>query len=296
MAAEHRKTFLKKYMEGCGMKLLGHDHVISVDVRHKTLVPIFCHSYSWQDCLATSSIKVMLSVSSKIQKTRSEQYAHLPPVLMDGMVDEVTLDEFKIFYGLDRELYTILVRDLCRNPSESLQIMGFWLWLERGGFCNLISKILSLRQFLINKISDEALTCLKLVNNQFPVSSGAPGFPLTQRLINSEISPQYFHENRRTIFHDLQNLVSDVYIPALSDIMEQARHGGFVKNPTRTQIPLPVQTRAPSIDELLAQSFSSLSVEGDASRSLDRVARANETMPKARSDHVPDILQGLPSD
>ncbi|KAK6126745.1 hypothetical protein DH2020_039516 [Rehmannia glutinosa] len=251
MAAEHRKTFLKKYMEGFMMV-------------------------------------------GKGDMTGGWLASHLPPVLMDGMVDEVTLDEFKIFYGLDRELYTILVRDLCRNPSESLQIMGFWLWLERGGFCNLISKILSLRQFLINKISDEALTCLKLVNNQFPVSSEAPGFPLTQRLINSEISPQYFHENRRTIFHDVQNLVSDVYIPALSDIMEQARHGGFVKNPTRTQIPLPVQTRAPSFDELLAQSFSSLSVEGDASRSLDRVARANETMPKYARTMFLTFSKGYP--
>ncbi|KAL0333693.1 UNVERIFIED_CONTAM: hypothetical protein Sangu_1525500 [Sesamum angustifolium] len=162
------------------------------------------------------------------------------PVIMDGAIDEVTLDEFKLFYGLDRELYIILVRDLCRNPSECLQIMGLWLWLERGGICNVISKILSLTPYMINGLADEALTCLSLINNQFPLSSEAADIPLTHSLVKIDISLQYFLENRHTVFHEVQSLVSDVYIPALSDIMEIARHGGFGESSSQNQVHTPI--------------------------------------------------------
>ncbi|KAI3447215.1 hypothetical protein Pfo_003880 [Paulownia fortunei] len=211
---------------------------------------------------------------------------------MDGTLDEVTLDEFKLFYGIDRELYIILVRDLCRNPSECLQIMGLWLWLERGGFCHVISKILSFSPFLINELADEALTCLKLINNQFPFSSEAAEIPLTRSLVKTDISLQYFLENRHTVFHEVQNLVSDVYIPALSDIMERARHGGFGESSTQNQMPTPGHAASgssanqmrppPSIADSLTQNFSSLSIEGDAFPSLGR-ARGNETSRYART-------------
>ncbi|KAL0426789.1 UNVERIFIED_CONTAM: hypothetical protein Slati_2853700 [Sesamum latifolium] len=171
---------------------------------------------------------------------------------MDAAIDEVTLDEFKLFYGLDRELYIILVRDLCRNPSECLQIMGLWLWLERGGICNVISKILSLTPYIINGLADEALTCLSLINNQFPVSSEAADIPLTHSLVKTEISLQYFLENRRTVFHEVQSLVSDVYIPALSDIMEIARHGGFGESSTQNQVHTPIAASVPSASQTRA--------------------------------------------
>ncbi|KAK4432805.1 hypothetical protein Salat_1042700 [Sesamum alatum] len=172
---------------------------------------------------------------------------------MDGAIEEVTLDEFKLFYGLDRELYIILVRDLCRNPSECLQIMGLWLWLERGGICNVISKILSLTPFMINGLADEALTCLNLINNKFPVSSEAADIPLTHSIVKTDISLQYFLENRRTVFHEVQSLVSDVYIPALSDIMEIARHGGFGEGSTQTQVQTPpIAASVPSASQARA--------------------------------------------
>lgn len=216
---------------------------------------------------------------------------------MDGVQDEVTVDEFKLFYGIDRELYTVLVRDLCRNPSECLQIMGLWLWLERGGICNIISKILALTPFMINQLADEAVTCLKFVNNQFQSLSEPAEIPLTCRLVKANVSLQYLLENQSIVFHEVQSLVSDVYIPTLSDIMEKARHGGFVESPTCSQMMMqahatsgsssPNQTRAPSsFEDPLALNFSSLSINGDASPSPSPSrsrARGNETSEYART-------------
>ncbi|KAL6507143.1 hypothetical protein OROHE_022042 [Orobanche hederae] len=189
---------------------------------------------------------------------------------MDGLVDEVTLEEFKIFYGIDRELYTILVRDLSHNPSECLLIMGFWLWLERGCYCNIISKILSLDPLLIDMAYDEALTFLQLIiSNHLPIPSSI-GVPLTCLLLKTDVPLQYLRENRRTVFHHVQNLVSDVCVPALSDIMELARNDGIHESPDQNVTPVldrPTSlVRALTYDDLIARGFLGLQIEGDSGR------------------------------
>ncbi|KAG6414296.1 hypothetical protein SASPL_127015 [Salvia splendens] len=64
---------------------------------------------------------------------------------MDGARYTVTLDEFKLFHGIDRSLYVILVRDLVRNPLECLYILGLWLCL--------VKKDISLRFFHENHLT-----------------------------------------------------------------------------------------------------------------------------------------------
>ncbi|XP_047947277.1 uncharacterized protein LOC125193512 [Salvia hispanica] len=46
---------------------------------------------------------------------------------MGGSRFTVTLKEFKLFHGIDRSLYVILIRDLLRDPLECLYILGLWL-------------------------------------------------------------------------------------------------------------------------------------------------------------------------
>ncbi|KAI3443558.1 hypothetical protein Pfo_000223 [Paulownia fortunei] len=214
---------------------------------------------------------------------------------MDGTRYTVTLDEFKLFHGIDRALYVVLVRDLVRNPLECLYIMGLWLWLERGGFYNFISKILSLPPFLINELADEAVTCLKCINVQFPFSSEAAEIPLTHSLVKKDISLQFFHENQLTAFHEIESLVNGVCIPSFSDIMEKGCRGGFGESSTQSQMMVPGhaastsyanQTQTPSsVDDSLMQSISSLRIDGDASPSRGR-ARANETSRNERTMFV----------
>lgn len=214
---------------------------------------------------------------------------------MDSARYTVTLDEFKLFHGIDRELYVILIRDLVRNPLECLYIMGLWLWLERAGFHHFISKILPLPPFLINELADEAVACIKCMNMHFPFSSESTEIPLTHSLVKKDISLQFIQENHPTAFNEVESLVRGVCIPSLSDIMENGHYGSFVKNSMRSQMMAPSHAASTSsanpvqepfsVDNLLMQSFGSLGIVSDSSPSRGK-ARANETSRNERTMFV----------
>lgn len=216
---------------------------------------------------------------------------------MDGARYTVTLDEFKLFHGIDRSLYVILIRDLVRDPLECLYIMGLWLWLERAGFYHFISKILSLPTFLINELADEAVTCIKCTNTQFPFLSESTEIPLTHSLVKKDISLQYFHENHLSAFQEIESLVRGVCIPSLSDILEKDCCGGNVKTPMKglTMVPSHAAStsgassvREPSsIDNLLIQSAASLGIVGGGDSPPSRgKARAGEVSRNERTMFV----------
>ncbi|KAL3830037.1 hypothetical protein ACJIZ3_018839 [Penstemon smallii] len=115
----------------------------------------------------------------------------------------------KLFHSMDRTLYIILVHDLWRSPSESLQVMGLWLWLERGGICHFVKKILALPPFLINELADEGVICINCINNQVPASPEAAEIPLTHSLVGKDISLQFFVEHQFTASREIQKLVNE---------------------------------------------------------------------------------------
>lgn len=210
---------------------------------------------------------------------------------MDGRYT-VTLDEFKLFHGIDRSLYLILIRNLVRDPLESLYIMGLWLWLERAGFSHFISKILSLPPFLINELADEAVTCLRCTNPQLPFSSESTEIPLTHSLVKKDISLHFFHEHHLTAFKEIENLVRGVCIPSLSDIVEKEHYAKFVQSSMNCQMMMPSHAastssansvREPSsYDNLVMQSLGFVS---DSPPSRGK-ARANEVSRNERTMFV----------
>lgn len=128
-----------------------------------------------------------------------------------------------MFHSIDRELYTLLAINLWRDPVESVQIMAFWLWLERTGFNNVVKNILPLPYILINELADEAVTCLNCINNErFASSSENHDIPLMQSMMDKEISLRFFHDNRLNATQGVAKIANDVCIRALSDIMQQA--------------------------------------------------------------------------
>ncbi|XP_059431695.1 uncharacterized protein LOC132165230 [Corylus avellana] len=144
----------------------------------------------------------------------------------------VSQEEFNIFHSIDRQLYTILVVNLWRDPVESMQVMALWLWLERLGYDSVVKKMLSLPQILVNELADEAIICLNCIhNNLISSSSESNDIPLTQTLMEKEISLQFFLENRLNGIAGLTKIMNDVCIRALLDLMQQAiernagRHG-----------------------------------------------------------------------
>ncbi|KAL7194001.1 hypothetical protein ACSBR2_025610 [Camellia fascicularis] len=159
-------------------------------------------------------------------------------LLEDDLSMVISTEEFKIFHEMDRRLYTILTKDLWRDPLESMRIIALWLWLERSSFKNIISKILSLTQFLINELADEAVTCLNCLNaNPFLSFYEAIHIPLTQNLMDNEISLNYFHENRVTAIQGISKVISDVCARAFTDLMQQA----IERNAAKMLVPSLVQ-------------------------------------------------------
>lgn len=133
------------------------------------------------------------------------------------------LEDLKIIHEDERAIYSILVSNFWRNPWECLQIMSLWLWLERMGFGNLISKIYSQPLCKMNELADEASICLKCVNGaQLPFSGEDIEIPLTRNLMTKEISLKFFHDIRLIALSEIGRLATEVYVPVLADIMAKA--------------------------------------------------------------------------
>ncbi|KAJ7955983.1 Rho guanine nucleotide exchange factor [Quillaja saponaria] len=135
----------------------------------------------------------------------------------------VSREEFNLFHKIDRDLYTILVTNLSRDPVEAMQILALWLWLERSGFSNVVKKILSLPYILVNEVADEAVTCLNSINNdQISSPSENNEIPLLQSLMRKEFTLQLLFENRLKAIEGVKKIMNEVCIRVVSDIMQQA--------------------------------------------------------------------------
>jgi len=150
----------------------------------------------------------------------------------------ITAEEYKLFHSIDRRLYTQLTKDLNRDPVECMRIMALWLWLERYNcFARIVKRIMSLPPILINELADEAVTCLNcLAPNPFLTLSDSNDIPLTQNLLNSEISLRFFHENRMKAIQGVSQIISEVCVRVLSDIMHEALERNSAQNLADTQM------------------------------------------------------------
>lgn len=143
----------------------------------------------------------------------------------------ISQEEFNQFHLIDRELYTTLVMNLWRDPVESMQVIGLWLWLERMDYNNVVRDILSLPHALINELADEAIICLTCMNNdEFFSSYEISDIPLMQSMMQKEISLKYFHDNRLGAIQGVLKIVNDVCLRALTDIMHQAIERNVTQN------------------------------------------------------------------
>ncbi|MED6192979.1 hypothetical protein PIB30_014967 [Stylosanthes scabra] len=141
-----------------------------------------------------------------------------------SFVFSLSEEEFIVFHKMDRELYRTLIMNLKRDPSECMQVMGMWLWLERIGFRNVVTNILSLPCLLINDVADETLACLNVIlpSSSSLTSSSMEGMdtiPLLQSILDKDISLHFFHQNRAEALQGVAKVVQEVCVRAFSDIM-----------------------------------------------------------------------------
>ncbi|XP_022987466.1 uncharacterized protein LOC111485004 [Cucurbita maxima] len=171
----------------------------------------------------------------------------------------VSQQEFNLFHKIDRQLYTILVINIGRDPMEALQIMAFWLWLERVGFRHVVYRMLQLPVLLINELADEALTALTCIVSDNPPPSSDDynnSIPLTQNFMKKEISLQFLYANRQIAMEGITKILNEVCFRAMRDIMLNAI--SHRKIPSSVSVPLP-----PPPPPLSFRSFDIMMDEGD---------------------------------
>lgn len=139
----------------------------------------------------------------------------------------VSQQDFNLFHRIDRELYTLLVLNLWRDPIESVQVLALWLWLERVGYRKVVQKTLALPQILINELADEAVSCLNVINQNGEASSSSSSNsntdnPLMQCLMEKDLTLQFFNKHRRTAVKGVPKIINQVCMKAFCDIIQHA--------------------------------------------------------------------------
>ncbi|KAL6527099.1 hypothetical protein OROGR_016189 [Orobanche gracilis] len=141
---------------------------------------------------------------------------------------QVSDESFNLFHAMDRELYTRLIHNLGRDPAESVQVMAFWMWLERESRdMNFIKRILSLPLALLNDVVDETVICLRCVEDDrflFFGEGGGEIITFLPEILGSRIpvSLRLFHENRIAVLRAVTKIINTVCARAFGDILRRA--------------------------------------------------------------------------
>nr|GLL40070.1 hypothetical protein DM860_009457 [Ipomoea trifida] len=117
---------------------------------------------------------------------------------MDAAYPEVPVKMMNDFHAIDRQLYSILVFELQRDPK----------------------KIVLLPIKSIDGLADEAVACLRCITDA--MSSDATEILLTQNLIGKHLSLKFFHENRAKALCGIRMVVENVCVKVLEDLMKMA--------------------------------------------------------------------------
>lgn len=136
------------------------------------------------------------------------------------MMTPISTKELHQFHKKDREVFSCLVIKLARDPAQSLLVMALWFWLENTGFPNVIFKLATLSNTIVNAMSNEAEICLKwleLENARIP-SDG--GLPLTSTMIHEEITLQLFTKKRFTIIASIKSILNRICSRIFIDILK----------------------------------------------------------------------------
>nr|GLL40072.1 uncharacterized protein LOC109192891 [Ipomoea trifida] len=139
---------------------------------------------------------------------------------MDAAYPEVPVKMMNDFHAIDRQLYSILVFELQRDPKVSVYMVALWIWLEYNKIKNVVQKIVLLPIKSIDGLADEAVACLRCITDA--MSSDATEILLTQNLIGKHLSLKFFHENRAKALCGIRMVVENVCVKVLEDLMKMA--------------------------------------------------------------------------
>lgn len=155
----------------------------------------------------------------------------------------MTQEKLHAFHRIDREMFSRLVVSFMRDPAESLLVMALWLWLEQKGYPNIIIMMLGLPDSIVNALADEAVLCLRCLdcstgNSTLLRLTSSGGIVLTSRLMQKEISLQWFIQNRFTTISGVKNFLTNICARIFTDILQRVLPG---TNPILSQFTHPQQ-------------------------------------------------------
>ncbi|XP_020276915.1 uncharacterized protein LOC109851270 [Asparagus officinalis] len=122
---------------------------------------------------------------------------------MDSTVRNIPISSIQAFHSRERKLFSRMVIDLCMDPTRSMEIIAFWLWLEEQEQTDIIDHI--------NSLSDSSLQIVALIGRDF-VDALRLDTPPDQLAVG-------FHQNA---VNGVKYYLNSVCLKAFSDIQRRA--------------------------------------------------------------------------
>ncbi|RZC88881.1 hypothetical protein C5167_031257 [Papaver somniferum] len=107
--------------------------------------------------------------------------------------DEITMDELRSIYKIDRDMYRKLAVNMHKEPLVCMAVMALWLFMEELGYPNVIPMLPSYPSDIINSAFEEEILLVYHTVTRTPPPSSLIELPITLRLIHAVGSRNYIY-------------------------------------------------------------------------------------------------------
>ncbi|KAL3497392.1 hypothetical protein ACH5RR_040124 [Cinchona calisaya] len=132
---------------------------------------------------------------------------------------KITLDDIHLFYSTDREIFSRLVINLIRNPSQSLLVMALWMSLEHRNSTYIVKELIKLSNVTLNGLAEEAVSCLMCLESKTPLEFRDADIPLTAIIMGKKICSITFYENKFSFICCMKAFLNNVCSYIFTDIL-----------------------------------------------------------------------------
>ncbi|CAN4125607.1 unnamed protein product [Withania somnifera] len=141
------------------------------------------------------------------------------PALYNHLYPPVPDEDLKRFYTIDGRLYDKLINILHRDLAESMKVMAFFQWLERvAKDTSFLIKLYDFPSPLLNKVVEEALICLKCVEDDKFTGNASCEIFLIPTMLKRKFTLRCFHDNRASAIRGVNYFLKMICHRAFDDI------------------------------------------------------------------------------
>ncbi|KAK9154431.1 hypothetical protein Sjap_001911 [Stephania japonica] len=138
----------------------------------------------------------------------------------------ISVEDFYAFHTIDRELFARLVIDLRRDPCNSILSLALFLWFNNIGFPDLVVKLRSLPDAVVDVVGEEAAIILTYLETGTLPPLVQPNaldslIPTIRGLMDSRLTFQFFQDQRIRVLNGVGQFMEDVCSRAFTDILQR---------------------------------------------------------------------------